>query len=474
LPLRRILKFLRGKNAAAAPPARPVARLHRIPREQHGISRRQISPNALRVMNRLHEAGYRACLVGGAVRDLLLGATPKDFDVATDARPEQIKRVFRNCRLIGRRFVLAHVMFGRETIEVATFRGMDDDGTGARHVVEGRIVRDNVYGSIEDDAIRRDFTLNALYYDVADRAVLDYVGGYEDALARRLRTIGDAEARYREDPVRMLRAVRLAAKLGLGIDARTAEPIPRLAGTIGESAPARLFEELLKLFMSGHASESFRALDAHGLLAVLFPPTFRALHQAADSADRRLVEAALASTDRRIAEDRPVTPAFLLAALLWPAAKRALSEVDPTSADVTLAAERAVARVLAEQTARIALPKRFALPMQEIWALQPRFLERRKRSVHKFLAHPRFRAAYDFLVLRGEGDPVARAHAEWWTEVQSADAPELDRLVNAPLPLADETTEPASATGRPRRKRRRRRRGGAGRGEVPDAPGPSR
>jgi poly(A) polymerase len=336
-------------------------------------------------------------------------------------------------------------------------------------VVEGRIVRDNVYGSIEDDAIRRDFTLNALYYDVADRSVIDYVGGYEDVLARRLRTIGDAEARYREDPVRMLRAVRLAAKLGLKIDPGTAEPIPRLAATIGESAPARLFEELLKLFMSGHAGESFRALDAHGLLAVLFPPTFRALHQAADSADRRLVEAALESTDRRISENRPVTPAFLLAALLWPAAKRALSEVDPSAPDVAVAAERAVGRVVAEQTARIAVPKRFSLPMQEIWALQPRFLERRKRAVHRFLSHPRFRAAYDFLVLRGEGDPAARVHADWWTRAQSADTPELDRLIAVPLPAAD-AEGPAIGPARKRRRRRRRRGGGAAPESTSSAP----
>jgi len=475
LALRRILNFFRGARAsapAAAARAKPVAVLRHIARDQHGVSRKQISPNALRVLYRLHEAGYRACLVGGAVRDLLLGERPKDFDVATDALPEEVRKLFRNCRLIGRRFVLAHVMYGREVIEVATFRGSDDDGSGARHVVDGRIVRDNVYGNIEQDAVRRDFTANALYYDIADFSVLDYLGGYEDVMARRLRLIGDPEARYREDPVRMLRAVRLAAKLGFSIDA--AEVIPKLAPLIAEAAPARLFEELMKLFMSGHAQESFAGLDRHGLLEVMLPPTYRALHQKADSADRRLVEAALMSTDRRVAEDKSVTPAFLLAALLWPAAQREFAGVKADDDEDPMRSwNEAAARVVREQTARIALPKRFALPMQELWAMQPRFRERRKRSVTRLLSHPRFRAAYDFLLLRAEVDPVARADADWWTEAQAQDPAAVEsgrRSAPARAPdLAEADTVAEGAARKPRR-RRRRRRGGAGGAPSSDAP----
>ena len=231
-----------------------------IPRDQHTISRRDISPNALRVLYRLRESGFGAYLVGGAVRDLLVGGRPKDFDVATDATPEQVKQLFRNCRLIGRRFRLAHVVFGREIIEVATFRANSDDGSGDREVENGMLVRDNVYGSIEDDAVRRDFTCNALYYAIEDFSVRDYTGGFEDVLERRMKLIGDPEQRYREDPVRMLRAVRLAAKLNFEIDAATAEPIPRLASLLGEAAPARLFEEVLKLFLSGHGVASFEGL----------------------------------------------------------------------------------------------------------------------------------------------------------------------------------------------------------------------
>src|SRR5690606_35477731 len=252
-------------------PSIPTA-LWIIPRDQHPISRRAISPNAVRVLYRLHEAGHRACLVGGAVRDLLAGLAPKDFDVATDATPDQVKQLFRNCRLIGRRFRLAHVVFGREIIEDATFRANVDDGSGDRQVHDGgRLLRDNVYGTLEDGAVRRDITANALYYDIADFSVRAYVGGFEGVSNRVLRLIGDPEARYREDPLRMLRAVRLSAKLGFRIDPGTAQPLPRLAPLLAEAAPARLFEECLKMFLAGHAEQSFEGLDRHGLLPVLFP-----------------------------------------------------------------------------------------------------------------------------------------------------------------------------------------------------------
>src|SRR5688572_24175257 len=271
-----------------------------IPREEHNVSRRDISPNALRVLYRLREAGFGAYLVGGAVRDLLVGGHPKDFDVATSATPEEVRSLFRNCRLIGRRFRLAHVVYGREIIEVATFRANIDDGSGDRELHEGgRLLRDNVYGTIEDDAVRRDFTANALYYAIEDFSVRDYVGGFEDVSNRVLKLIGDPEQRYREDPVRMLRAVRLAAKLEFRIDEASAEPIARLGGLLAESAPARLFEECLKMFLSGHAVASFEGLERHGLLTTLFPESAAALASNRSGALRRMLMQGLRGTDAR-------------------------------------------------------------------------------------------------------------------------------------------------------------------------------
>lgn len=277
-------------SESVPPPAAPGPQLQVIPREVHGLSRRQMSQNALRVMYRLREGGFGAYLVGGAVRDLLIGGHPKDFDVATDATPEQVKALFRNCRLIGRRFRLAHVVYGREIIEVATFRANGGDDDGDRETDGGgRLLRDNVYGTIEEDAVRRDFTANALYYAIEDFSVRDYVGGYADVQARVLRLIGEPEARYREDPVRMLRAARLAAKLGFTIDPATAAPIPRLAPLLAEAAPARLFEETLKLFLAGHAVASFEWLERLGLLPALLPETAQALAANTSGALRRML-----------------------------------------------------------------------------------------------------------------------------------------------------------------------------------------
>jgi poly(A) polymerase len=386
----------------------PPVHLRVIPREQHPISRKQISPNALRVLYRLRDAGHAAYLVGGAVRDLLAGIVPKDFDVATDATPEQVRQLFRNCRLIGRRFRLAHVVFGREVIEVATFRAAADDGSGDRQVHDdGRVLRDNVYGSIEEDAIRRDFTANALYYAIEDFSVRDYVGGFDDVVARRLRLIGDPDARYREDPVRMLRAVRLAAKLDFAIEPDTAGPIPRLAGLLTEAAPARLFDEMLKLMLSGHARASFEGLEAHGLLPALLPDTAAALAANRAGALRRMLLAGLDNTDRRVAAEEGVSPAFLFALLLWPAYCRELVRLQRQGMHLPEAERRAADRVTLRQLETIALPRRFSAPMQEIWLLQPRFSLRKRGN--RLLAHPRIRAAFDFLLLREAASPE---HAE--------------------------------------------------------------
>ncbi len=391
----------------------PHARLKIIARDAHPISRRDMSPNAVRVLYRLHEAGFSAHLVGGAVRDLLLGVIPKDFDVATNATPEQVKALFRNCRLIGRRFRLAHVVFGREIIEVATFRANGDEHAGDREIHhDGRLLRDNIYGSIEDDAVRRDFTANALYYDIADFSLRDYCGGFEDIQNRVLRLIGDPAARYREDPVRMLRAIRLAAKLGFSIAPETAAPIPQLAPLLAEAAPARLFDESLKLFLSGHAVASFEGLETSGLLSILMPETAAALAANRSGALRRMLLAGLAATDARVAQGETASPAFLFALLLWPAYTHALMKLQRRGMHAAEAQRRAADQVTLHQARTIALPKRFSIPMQEIWLMQLRFAQRKR--VGKLLAHPRFRAAFDFLQLRQHASSEHADDVAFW------------------------------------------------------------
>lgn len=456
-------------NAAGNAPQPHPLQSRTIARDGHTISRKDISPNALRVLYRLRDAGFAAYLVGGAVRDLLVGGSPKDFDVATDATPEQVKSLFRNCRLIGRRFRLAHVVYGREIIEVATFRANSDDGSGDRQLHEGgRLLRDNVYGTIEDDAVRRDFTANALYYAIEDFSVRDYCGGFEDVQNRVMKLIGDPETRYREDPVRMLRAVRLAAKLGFRIDEASAAPLPALAPLLREAAPARLFEECLKLFLSGNAAESFLGLERHGLLEALLPETAAALKANRSGALRNMLLEGLRGTDARVAADEPVSPAFLFAVLLWPAYCRALIALQAQGVHPAEAQRRAADRVTVHQLEVIALPRRFSLPMQEIWLLQARFSQRKR--VGRLLAHPRFRAAFDFLVLRQAASPDHAGEVAFWRDAQrdagpadggnagfdGADADgDVDDLLDG-----DAEADAETGTRAPRRRRRRRRPGG--------------
>ena len=428
-----------------------------IARADHNVSRRDISNGALRVLYRLNEAGYAAYLVGGAVRDLMLGGHPKDFDIATDATPEQVRGLFRNCRLIGRRFRLAHVVFGREIVEVATFRGSEDNGSGDRHVVDGRIVRDNVYGSIEEDAIRRDFTVNALYYDISDFSVRDYVGGVADLEARTMRLIGDPESRYREDPVRMLRAARLAGKLEFDIAPEAAAPFASLSELLGEASPARLFDETLKLFLGGYGLASFRTLERYGLLAAIFPSAAKSLASPAGAGFRSLIEATLANTDQRVREDQSVTPAFLFAAILWQPLQEHHVALLEQGKDENVAWSMAVDRSIAEQLQRLSIPRRFTYTVEEIWTLQARFEQRQRKRVVRLLAHPRFRAAYDFLVLRSRSDPSLAESADWWTQAQQLDPAELDGHLGAP-PSERRSTEAGDDDAPPTKRRRRRRR----------------
>jgi poly(A) polymerase len=435
-----------------------------IPRAQHNLSRKQISRGALKGLYGLKDAGFRGCLVGGAVRDLLLGRRPKDFDIATDATPEEVRKLFRNCRLIGRRFRLAHVVFGPEIVEVATFRGTGDgEENGDRHVVDGRILRDNVWGSIEEDALRRDFRVNALYYDIADFSVLDYVGGIEDLEDRRLRLIGDPATRYHEDPVRMLRAARLAAKLGFTIDPAASAPFHDLGHLLEEAPSARLFDECQKMFLAGYSLASFRMLEQCELLRHLFPVTVRALAHDASGVLRDLIERGLAGTDARIAEGRPVTPAFLFAVLLWGEVATLAAQLHADGVAQSLAWQRAAHRVMTEQGKRVAIPRRFGYAIEEIWALQPRFAERTRKRVFRLMAHPRFRAAYDFLLLRsGESDAV-RESGEWWTQAQTLSPEQLSESL-APKTAASPGDPPTTA----RRRRHRGGRRGKGSAAKPD------
>jgi poly(A) polymerase len=466
--------LLRNTQTSVAEAPKPVPaqlQLRVIARDQHAISRRNISNGALRVLYRLNEAGFEAFLVGGAVRDLLLGGHPKDFDIATNATPEQVRGLFRNCRLIGRRFRLAHVVFGQEIVEVATFRGIGEEGNADRHVVDGRIVRDNVYGSIEEDAIRRDFRVNALYYNIADFSVRDYVGGMADLENKVLRLIGDPELRYREDPVRMLRAVRLAAKLGFRIDESAERPFTQLGQLLCDAAPARLFDESLKLFLSGHGLASFRELDRSGLLQFVFPSAATALRRSRGDEFRRLVESGLANTDQRVQAGKSVTPAFLFALLLWGGVRERAERAIASGSEPLQAWIHASDAAIQEQTARVAIPRRFSLVMEEIWALQPRFEQRMKKRVFRLLGHPRFRAAYDFLVVRAEAEPALAELAQWWEEAQQVDPDGLsDLLVPATPSPAAETTTPKAA---PRKRRRRRRRKPVGGGDSGAPPAES-
>ena len=427
-----------------------------IPREQHTISRKNISKAALRVLYRLNEAGYNAYLVGGAVRDLLLGGHPKDFDVATNATPDEVKKLFRNCRLIGRRFRLAHVVYGNEIIEVATFRGTsDEESEGDRHIVDGRIVRDNVWGSIEEDAMRRDFRVNAMYYDISDFSVRDYVGGIPDLQDRVLHLIGDPGTRYREDPVRMLRAARLAAKLDFRIDASASAPFAELGPLLSGVAPARLFDESLKMFLAGHGRKSFRMLEESGLLKYMFPATARALKRG-DKALRSLIERGLENTDARVIEGKSVTPAFLFAVLLWGEVRDLAHTWATHGKDANEAWARAATHVVAEQCQRVAIPRRFTITMEEIWSLQPRFEQIQRKKVFRLLTHPRFRAAFDFLLLREAESPAIGELGQWWAHAQQLP----HETLAAALPLHQASTpgevDPVHASAPRKRKRRRK------------------
>ncbi|CAK0744682.1 poly(A) polymerase I [Gammaproteobacteria bacterium] len=385
-----------------------------VPRPNHIVSRAQISDAALKVLYQLMRAGYDAYLVGGGVRDLLLGRTPKDFDVATNARPEQIKEVFRNCHLIGRRFLLAHVRFGHETIEVATFRAAHTKDTEGQGAMEGgRITLDNVYGTLDQDAWRRDFTVNALYYNIRDFSVVDFSRGLQDLEAKVLRIMGEPINRYREDPVRMLRAVRLSSKLGFSIDPATEAPISKFGYLLRGIPPARLFEEVLKLFFGGAAVQTFAQLKRYGLFTELFPLTAKVLTSETATS---FLSMALSNTDARVAIGKPVTPAFLFATLLWEPVRKRMSKLSGLSP--LEAIQESADLILQEQSKRVMIPRRYLLQVQEIWTTQARFLTARGKRAKQLSESSRFRAAYDFLLLRVASGEELKRLGEYWTRVE--------------------------------------------------------
>lgn len=399
----------------------------------------------MKVLTRLKKANFEAYLVGGCVRDLLLGREPKDFDVATNASPEQIKQIFRNCRIIGRRFRLAHVFFGREIIEVATFRSSDPEESDQQIIHEdGRLLRDNVFGSIEQDVWRRDFTVNALYYNIRDFSVVDYTGGMQDHTDGILRLIGDPVVRYREDPVRMLRAIRFAVKLGFSLHPETAKPIQPLAYLLKSIPSARLYDEVLKLFLSGYGLQTYEMLRQNGLFAILFPSADLALETQTNDFPKLFIAKALNNSDKRYAEGKTLTPYFLLAALLWEPLQVAVQKYRKQGENETIAYQNAANQVLSEQVRITAMPRHITQAIRDVWFLQNKFTKTTGSRPFRLLEHPKFRAAYDFLSLRAETGGANLALIEWWTQFQFADD-ELRHTMTLPSQKVSQ--------GKPRRKK---------------------
>ena len=418
--------------------------------QEHGIDPDDVSPNAVRVTQALQTAGYKAFIVGGAVRDLVLGLKPKDFDVATDATPEEVKRLFRRAFIIGRRFQIVHVMFGQELIEVTTFRGSSSEE--APKDAHGRVLRDNTFGEQHEDAARRDFTINAMYYDPSQQVVLDYHGGMKDIRSRMLRIIGVPEARYREDPVRLLRVIRFAAKLEFKIAPATRAPMALMAPLINNVPAARVFDEMLKLLMSGHAMACLQRLRKEGLHHGLLPLLDVVLEQ---PLGEKFVTLSLANTDERVRQGKPVSPGFLFASLLWHQVLEKWEAYRAAGEYPIPALHLAADDVLDGQTEKLALQRRIATDMRDIWAMQPRFERRIGKSPYKLLEHPRMRAGYDFLLLRCASGEIDADIGQWWTDFIDADGTEREALINR---KSDDTADLPS--------KKRRRRGGRSRNKA--------
>ncbi len=407
------------------------------------IEESAISINASKVISRLQDHGFQAYLVGGCIRDLLLRKTPKDFDIATDAHPEEVRELFRNSRIIGKRFRIVHVRFGREIIEVTTFRGPHADEYDENHSDSGMTLNDNVYGTFEEDVFRRDFTMNAIYYEPQEKEIIDLADGTADIESQIIRTIGDPTGRLREDPVRMLRAIRFQAKLGFGLESDLQSSIRSLGYLIQDVPPARLFEEVLKLFLSGYGTAAFDAMMENDIYGWLFPDSKRSME---NNATEELVRLALTSTDQRIAKKMPVTPAFIYAAVLWYPFVDEKQRLEQEDGITYAAAHEAANNVISKQQLFTSIPKRFSGPMRDIWFLQSRLPSRFGQKPDRIMEHKRFRAAYDFLLLREQAGEKTEQLGEWWTEYQ--EATEERKLA----------MKQSTSNGRPRKRKRKPRR----------------
>ena len=469
--LRKIFGLSSGKGVPAARPEKeaiassagdpsPVV----LQAHEHGIDLNLVSRNAIRVVSTLQQAGYAAFIVGGAVRDLMLGEKPKDFDVATDATPEQVRRLFRRAFLIGRRFQIVHVRMGRDDLfEVTTFRGNSEKPAEVDE--SGRLLSDNTFGTQAEDAARRDFTINALYYNPTDQTLLDYHQGIRDLGTKTLRIIGDAEQRYREDPVRMLRVVRFAAKLGFTLDEATSAPIHQLHHLLDNIPTARLFDETLKLLMSGHAMSCLKELRAYDLHGRLLPLLDEAL---SDPKAARFIETALERTDLRINDGRTVSPGFLFAALLWPEVEVQWEAWQAKGESPIPALAAAANTVLDRQTEALAIQRRITTDMRDIWLLQPRLERRSGKAVFRLLENPHFRAAYDFLLIRCDAGDLDAETGEWWKAFVAGSADERQALLESLSLRAAENSR-----SRKRRRRRRRRPSSAGSTDMSSAETPT-
>ena len=446
--IKKLIRRILGTKQETGDRTQPVT----LTAKEHGIDPKLVSSNAIRVTSSLQQAGFKAFLVGGAVRDLLLGIKPKDFDIATNATPEQVKKLFRRAFIIGRRFQIVHVMFGQDLLEVTTFRGASqEDAPKDEH---GRVLRDNTFGEQHEDAVRRDFTINAMYYDPATQTVLDYHGGMQDIRNKTLRIIGVPEARFREDPVRLLRVVRFAAKLKFTIAPETRAPITVMAPLINNVPAARVFDEMLKLLLSGHALACLQQLRKEGLHHGLLPLLDVVLEQ---PLGEKFVRLALEATDERVRQGKPVSPGFLFASLLWHQALEKWKAYQAAGEYPIPALHLAADDVLNTQTDKLALQRKIASDMRDIWAMQPRFDRRVGKTPYKLLEHPRLRAGYDFLLLRCASGEIDSEIGEWWTEFMEADGSGREEL------LAKKPTATSAGTAAAPAKKRRRR-GGRNRG----------
>jgi len=487
--IKRFFDKLLGKPARV-----PLGKRVDVPASEHGIDHSLVDEHAIRVVSTLKQAGHEAYIVGGAVRDLLVGRRPKDFDVATDATPEQVKALFRRAFVIGRRFRLVHVVFGRgrehEVIEVSTFRAYRDASeadtvagnertskaelAGKTHVVDaaGRVLRDNVWGPQIEDAARRDFTVNAMYYDPETRIVVDFHHGIADAKRRLLRMIGDPATRYREDPVRLVRVVRFAAKLGFAIEKKTAAAMTEAVPLLANVPASRLFDEMIKLLQTGHALASIEALKAHGLHRGVFPVLDAVFDEQRSTPQRqRFIELALADTDRRVAEGRAVAPSFLLACLLWHDVQARWQRLRQGGEHPMPALQQAIDTAFDERIGDVSGRGRLAADMREIWMMQPRFERRQGNTAGALIAQPRFRAGYDFLRLRADAQEVDSELADWWEDFSLGDADEREALLQLAREAERSRRQPeATAAAAPAKRRRRRRRSGGARGEGGAAP----